>query len=315
VLRGETSTYRDACSGLPSLDRIRSGGDGEEQERITTHSGHGNESPQPVVRVVCRVCHSKLLTTTTTTSTTRSMSTTVAAATATEAAGSEETSESFEAAPRQRRRSWINMGPLMEGKGRFPTPLLGLEPRAVGGPPVGWYLARPNKSSREENGEEEEEEDDEANTQDEDTVLETDLPFAHGRCACGQVRYRMLNQHDTELQHCYCRLCRQYSGGPFMTWMPAHYLEWLDGDGRPSRSAEPPLVRTTSHGRRHFCPSCHTCLTIVYDDQPGTIWPVAASLEDSTALGLYRVVHICCRYRPKWYELPNDGLPRVQEAS
>jgi hypothetical protein len=100
-----------------------------------------------------------------------------------------------------------------------------------------------------------------------------------------------------------------------MTWMPAPYLEWLDAEGQPDRSAEPPLVRTTAHGRRHFCPSCRACLTIVYDDQPETIWPVAASLEDSTALTLYGVSHICCRYRPRWYELPKDGLPRTQEAS
>jgi hypothetical protein len=100
-----------------------------------------------------------------------------------------------------------------------------------------------------------------------------------------------------------------------MTWMPAPYLEWLDANGQPDQFAEPPLVRTTSHGQRHFCPSCRACLTIVYDDQPETIWPVAASLEDSTALTLYGVSHICCRYRPKWYELPKDGLPRIQEAS
>jgi hypothetical protein len=303
VLRGEadTVTYRDICSGLPATAAAG-------QDRNSSIS----TEPQPVVRVICGRCHSKLLTTISGTAPTPPAA--IASSSAEEGhetaktRGEEEEivdgpSPSFAASTR-RVYSWINMGPLLEGKGRFPTPLMRLEPRPVGGNPVDWSLVRPDPQSAQQ-------EDNNSGSTEED---EGALAFAYGRCSCSQARYRIL-KYPTELQHCYCRLCRQYSGGPFMTWMPAPYLEWLDREGRPSLTAEPPLVRTTSHGRRHFCPSCHSCLTIVYDDQPDTIWPVAASLEDSTALSLYSASHICCRYRPMWYALPTDGLPRIQEAS
>ena len=45
-------------------------------------------------------------------------------------------------------------------------------------------------------------------------------------------------------------------------------FEWLRKDTLE-------LVRTTSHGQRHECSRCGGVLTIVYDSQPNTIWPVA----------------------------------------
>lgn len=136
-----------------------------------------------------------------------------------------------------------------------------------------------------------------------------------GGCACGKYRYAVLNSEPTEFQHCYCHLCRQLSGGPFMTWLPVYKEEMLWNN-------EPPLVRTTSHGQRHICEVCRSILTIVYDEQPDLVWPAAGTLDDSVLPStvesmsqcLYRVVHICCRYKQVWYQLPKDGLPRIQEA-
>jgi len=137
-----------------------------------------------------------------------------------------------------------------------------------------------------------------------------------GGCACGTCRYEIDYEPPTELQHCYCRLCRRLSGGPFMTWVPVYNedIEWTN---------EPPLVRTTDHGQRHICTTCGGTLTIIYDDQPDMTWPAAGSFDDASIPSetgqmnnhLYRVCHICCRYRQKWYELPRDGLERISEAS
>jgi hypothetical protein len=204
-----------------------------------------------------------------------------------------------------------------------------------------------------------------------------------GSCACGSCRYKItLQQPDetTELQHCYCRLCRRLSGGPFQTWMPFDLLPrpqftWISEKG-------PPLKRFTNHGRRHVCTTCGGVLTIVYDGQEDDmIWPAAGTLDDddddslplqlqppplpvgvvasvpsesssssstpssssSTAaaataaaartitkqqattrqeeqprllpLPLHSVLHICCKYRQRWYELPHDGNPRIFDAS
>ena len=136
-----------------------------------------------------------------------------------------------------------------------------------------------------------------------------------GGCSCGNSRYEFdCEQQPTELQHCYCRLCRQLSGGPFMTWMPV----WKEDFRWINTESTPPLVRTTPHGQRHICADCGAALTIVYDDQLDLIWPAAGGFDDAAALQddlrLSRVVHICCRYRPTWYTIPSDGLPRIPEA-
>lgn len=160
----------------------------------------------------------------------------------------------------------------------------------------------------------------------------------HGACACGATQDRFFLT-TTELQHCYCRLCRQLSGAPFMTWLPVwnRDLQWScsirtkDDDlqnKKPSVSKPPPLVRTTAHGQRHFCPNCHGALTIVYDDQPDVTWPAAGSLQDADLPScteeeecggmsdlLYRTVHICCRYKQDWHDIPKDNAERLPEAS
>jgi hypothetical protein len=158
-----------------------------------------------------------------------------------------------------------------------------------------------------------------------------------GGCACGQHRYRINYKPPQELQHCYCRLCRQLSGSPFMTWIPVYNedIEWMTTNSAESSDSatattsttrtpegEPPLVRTTEHGQRHICTSCGGALTIVYDEQPEMTWPAAGGLDDTAipvdvatiSRTLCNVMHICCRYRQMWYQLPRDGLPRVQEA-
>jgi len=173
-----------------------------------------------------------------------------------------------------------------------------------------------------------------------------DEPAAHmvtGGCACGRHRYRIRYQPPQELQHCYCRLCRQMSGASFMTWIPVYNadFEWIQGDTNNGEAStisstattttiamgEPALVRTTDHGQRHVCQACGGALTIVYDDQEDMTWPAAGGLNDNEQANmlllkdcdtvsqtLCNVMHICCRYRQAWYQLPKDGLPRVQEA-
>ena len=189
-----------------------------------------------------------------------------------------------------------------------------------------------------------------------------------GGCTCGACQYEFeLHPRQLELQHCYCSLCRQLSGGPFMTWIPirAHQqnFRWLlqgsitktnaktpqrasvpDGgsDGfsssllasndvaRPPKSqGEAPLVRYTDIGQRHVCPNCAGVLSIWYDadannnnnnDSDFSIWLAAGGL-DSIRLPFYvepyleRVVHICCNYKPDWYSLLDDDIPRLGEAS
>jgi hypothetical protein len=147
-----------------------------------------------------------------------------------------------------------------------------------------------------------------------------------GSCTCQkykyQIRYPTIESATTELQHCYCQLCRRLSGAPFQTWMPVSrpFFTW----DTANHSGEPPIHRYTNHGRRHVCDSCGGVLTILYDsDGEEVIWPAAGGMDDATlpptkelmSHRLYGVCHISCRYRQSWYALPNDGYPHIKQAS
>lgn len=137
-----------------------------------------------------------------------------------------------------------------------------------------------------------------------------------GSCACGDCAYEIPFVPPMELQHCYCKLCRQLSGSAFQTWVPVYHENFV------WTTPEPALVRTTQHGRRHVCRKCGGVLTIVYDSDPDCVWPAAGGFNDATLpdeeskVGEYldRVIHICCIWKQPWYQLPEDGMKRIDYA-
>ncbi|KAL7547729.1 hypothetical protein ACHAWF_011018, partial [Thalassiosira exigua] len=48
-----------------------------------------------------------------------------------------------------------------------------------------------------------------------------------GGCACGACRYEVAVTRPAQLQHCYCHLCRELSGAPFMTWIPIYRRDFV----------------------------------------------------------------------------------------
>jgi hypothetical protein len=185
-----------------------------------------------------------------------------------------------------------------------------------------------------------------------------------GGCTCGSCQYDYRLEAPMEIQHCYCYLCRQLSGGMFMSWVPVktrrQRFQWdmtssssrrssadapggaagavastaaaTDESGRRTagrhgrQGRAPRTYRYTDIGERHACTVCGGILTILYDhedtedEKRATIW-LAAGGFDSIRFPfriepyLSRAVHICCRYKPKWYALPNDGLDKIPDAS
>jgi len=138
-----------------------------------------------------------------------------------------------------------------------------------------------------------------------------------GGCECGACRYEISLTRLTQLQHCYCNLCRKLSGSPYSTWLPIdkERFQWE----QPNSVT---LVRTTPVVQRHICNRCRGVMTIVYDEQPNLIWPCAGGLDDVTLpessdeMGklLSRVCHICCRHLPPWMDLPEDGMEKLPDA-
>jgi hypothetical protein len=177
-----------------------------------------------------------------------------------------------------------------------------------------------------------------------------------GGCTCGKCQYEFDFTAPSEMQHCYCNLCRQLSGGMFMTWVPVNMKEqnfrWIDDGcisvskgGYHQQSSFPdmnqsylgtdgshvPLVRYTDIGKRHMCSQCGSNLSILYDtfndydeveddNEDRVIWLSAAGFDSirfpfHVETYLSRLLHICCRFKPKWYQLPQDGIPRIKDAS
>jgi hypothetical protein len=195
------------------------------------------------------------------------------------------------------------------------------------------------------------------------TVFDRDAPMIRqssdqhillkGGCTCGSCQFEIQFQSPSELQHCYCRLCRRLSGSAFMTWIPIQlqdfrwitmvppsanpndkkktnsYNKWTQqqqqqNDENNNYDGTHILQRYTNHGQRHVCPDCRGALTIVYDDDADVVVWIAAGTLDSIhlpstykALDYYldRVVHICCQSKQSWYTLPNDGMVRLSGAS
>ena len=144
-----------------------------------------------------------------------------------------------------------------------------------------------------------------------------DAKMWSGSCECGASKYEISLTRLTQLQHCYCNLCRKLSGSPYSTWLPVdkEHFQWKQSDAVT-------LVRTTPVGQRHICSKCRGVLTIVYDDQPNLIWPCAGGLDDASLpdssgeMGtlLSRVCHICCRHLPPWIDLPEDDTEKLPDA-
>jgi hypothetical protein len=170
-----------------------------------------------------------------------------------------------------------------------------------------------------------------------------------GGCTCGSCQYQIQFQTPSELQHCYCRLCRQLSGSAFMTWIPIPILDFkwthlplpssptmdenhgytenfkdISVEITSNNHADQILQRYTDHARRHVCPTCRSVMTISYDDDyDNAIWIAAGTMDniylpstyDAMSRYLDRVVHICCMAQQSWYELPDDGMMRIDNAS
>jgi hypothetical protein len=135
-----------------------------------------------------------------------------------------------------------------------------------------------------------------------------------GGCPCGECRYEFRAAEATEVLHCYCRLCRRHSGSLYMSWIPiqtlAQHFRWTSMVG-----AALAVTRPTDSGCRYFCSKCGTNLAILYDEEAtddektSWIWVSGGSLDlCNPALVFERRAHIYCRYKPRWFDIPDDDL-------
>lgn len=121
-----------------------------------------------------------------------------------------------------------------------------------------------------------------------------------GGCACGIVHYRLSDPYDTGW--CHCRVCQKTSGAPAVAFTTARTdnFAWTSGADRLL------VYQSSTFGRRRFCGTCGSLLTIEVDFQPGEIDVACTSLDHPETVA--PSFHIFCKDAIAWATI-DDGLP------
>ena len=124
-----------------------------------------------------------------------------------------------------------------------------------------------------------------------------------GRCACGEVRYRLAGR-PFAVHCCHCRDCQRETGSAFVLngLIETPHVEVTAGD--------PETILTPSasgKGQRIVrCPACHVALWSHYGGMGGEAAFVrVGTLENPDACPPQ--VHIFTRSRQPWFVLPMDA--------
>jgi iron-sulfur cluster repair protein YtfE (RIC family) len=124
----------------------------------------------------------------------------------------------------------------------------------------------------------------------------------YGGCACGAIRYA-LGAPPFDTGWCHCRRCQRTSGAPAIAFTTVARKDFDFCSGRDQLRT----WRSTSFGRRGFCGTCGTLLTIEVDFQPETIDVAAVTLDEPS--GVAPGFHLFCDEAISWARF-DDGLPR-----
>jgi hypothetical protein len=125
----------------------------------------------------------------------------------------------------------------------------------------------------------------------------------NGQCLCGAVRFSGEIDRAGGVHVCHCRLCRRWSGGPFMGAGFSGAVA-VEGDA-------PVWFRSSGHGERGHCAVCGT---VLFWRSPGVAggWVVNVHALDP-GHGLAITEHIWTDEKPDFYDFA-DAAPRLTEA-
>ena len=128
-----------------------------------------------------------------------------------------------------------------------------------------------------------------------------------GRCACGEVTYRLTS--EPMFTHCcHCLDCQRQTGSGFAinAIIETDRIEILTGTPVPT---EVP----TDSGHPHDiyrCPSCHTALWSDYGRRKYAMFVRVGTLDEPSRIA--PDIHIYTRSKQPWVALP-EGVPAVTE--
>ncbi len=133
-------------------------------------------------------------------------------------------------------------------------------------------------------------------------------PSLSGGCGCGAVRFT-LAEPATAAAYCHCTRCQKRTGvaagvsarvvpgSVTITEGEAHIAEWRPEDGMA----------------KAFCGRCGSHL-FARDPDSGEVRAVRMSAFDGDP-GVRPAAHQFVAYAARWEPLPEDGLPRFDEAA
>jgi hypothetical protein len=124
-----------------------------------------------------------------------------------------------------------------------------------------------------------------------------------GACLCGAVRYEVTGQ-PTNVTFCHCSRCRRWHG---------HVGAYFGVDRAGVRLVEDrglEWYQSSPKVRRGFCGECgSSCL---WDEEGDKYMSICAGTM-SAPTGLTPKAHIFVGSKGDYYELPEDGLLRLEE--
>ena len=133
-------------------------------------------------------------------------------------------------------------------------------------------------------------------------------PMIYGSCQCKSIQFELLSL-PTELDCCYCSMCRKMHGSSVGTWVPI-----LQNDIKFVKYGKQTQYKSSDDVVRTFCSKCGSNLLFKFLFQKGTIWIVPSLFdEDKTNIKAkdwwlkVKKIHIFCGSKAKWYQVPNDG--------
>lgn len=127
-----------------------------------------------------------------------------------------------------------------------------------------------------------------------------------GRCACGEVRYR-LTSRPMFTNCCHCLDCQRQTGSAFVinAIIETARIQVLAGEPAP-------IAAPTDSGGSHDiyrCPTCQTAMWSDYGGRPGVRFVRVGTLETPSAIA--PDAHIFTRSKQPWVGLPDD-VPAFQ---
>ncbi len=139
------------------------------------------------------------------------------------------------------------------------------------------------------------------------TAAEPPKPPFDGGCACGQVRYHLLD-HPLFVHCCHCTRCQRETGTPFAHHALIEYTNFQITVGEPVYVLVP-----TDSGGKHWvarCPQCHTAMWNEHGTRKAiTRYVRVGTLDEPGALP--PLAHIFVRSKQAWILL-DESTPKFR---